>query len=90
MFATNFTVALSHLHYVRGQDSIKTFTQSETIGSPRSGNTMTEHWCDNCGRLMFRVSSGTPELAYVRAGAVDDFSLHESLLKPDGKSRVLR
>ncbi|GAA5831715.1 hypothetical protein JCM11251_000805 [Rhodosporidiobolus azoricus] len=83
MFATNFTVALSHLKYVRGKDSVKTWGQSETIGAPRNGHTMTEHWCDNCGRLMYRVSSGMPDLAFVRVGAVDDLSLHESLLKPD-------
>lgn len=76
-------VALSHIKYIRGQDSVKTYGQSETIGAPRNGHTMTEHWCDHCGRLLYRVSSGLPDLAFVRAGAVDDLGLHESLLKPD-------
>ncbi|GJN88044.1 hypothetical protein Rhopal_001000-T1 [Rhodotorula paludigena] len=83
MFATNFTVALSHLKYVRGKDSVKSYGQSETIGAPRNGHTMTEHWCDHCGRLMYRVSSGHPDVAFVRVGAVDDLGLHESVLKPD-------
>ena len=87
MFATNCTVALSHLKYVRGKETVKTFGQSETIGSPRNNHTMTEYWCDNCGRLMYRVSSGTPDVAFIRVGAVDDLSLHESVLKPDGGSQ---
>lgn len=82
-------VALTHLKYVRGKDVVKSYGQSETIGSPRNGHTMTEYWCDNCGRLMYRVSSGMPDLAFVRVGAVDDFSLHESILKPESASRAL-
>lgn len=31
---------------------------------------------------MYRVSSGTPHLAYMRVGTVDDFALHETRLRP--------
>ncbi|GAA5831716.1 hypothetical protein JCM11251_000806 [Rhodosporidiobolus azoricus] len=83
MFATNFTVALSQLKYVRGKEGVKTYGQSEMIGFPRNGHTMTEYWCDHCGRLMYRVSNGMPDVAFIRVGAVDDVSLHEELLKPE-------
>ncbi|KFZ23499.1 hypothetical protein V502_02022, partial [Pseudogymnoascus sp. VKM F-4520 (FW-2644)] len=38
MFASNVTVADTHLKHLRGQDNLKTFSQSHTIGS---GKTMT-------------------------------------------------
>ena len=79
MFATNFTVAFSHLEYVRGKESLKQYAQSTTIAT---GNTMTNSFCSDCGTLMYRVSSGTPDVAYMRVGTVDDFALHETTLKP--------
>lgn len=33
MFATNFIVSTSHLKYNRGEDQLKSYGQSETIGS---------------------------------------------------------
>lgn len=79
MFATNFTVAFSHIKHVRGRASLKQYAQSTTI---KSGNTMTNSFCSNCGTLMYRVSSSSPHLAYMRVGTVDDFALHETQLKP--------
>lgn len=82
MFATNFTVRLSHLQLVRGSELLKSYGQSATIGRPRNGHTMTNTWCDNCGSLMHRASSGFPEVVFMRVGQVDDFALHETAFKP--------
>lgn len=79
MFATNFTVAFSHIKYIRGKSSLKEYAQAKTIAT---GNTMTNSFCSNCGTLMYRVSSGSPHLAFMRVGTVDDFALHETRLKP--------
>ncbi|KAL8291307.1 hypothetical protein RQP46_002285 [Phenoliferia psychrophenolica] len=51
MFATNFTIADTHLTHVRGLSTLKTFSQSKSIAT---GNTMTNHFCSNCGTLMYR------------------------------------
>lgn len=79
MFASNFTVADTHLSHLRGRDNLKSFSQSRTIGS---GNTMTNYFCSTCGTLMYRVSSGMPGQSILRIGTVDDFSLHETKLRP--------
>lgn len=79
MFCANFTVADTHLRHVRGQDRLKTFGQTHTI---QSGARMTNHFCDTCGSLMYRVSSGYPGLSILRLGTVDDFGLAETKLKP--------
>ncbi|KAJ1024726.1 hypothetical protein NDA16_002766 [Ustilago loliicola] len=78
-FANNFTVAISHIEHVRGESTLKQYGQSTTIAS---GNSMTNSFCSNCGTLMYRVSSGTPHLAFMRVGTVDDFALHDTKLKP--------
>jgi hypothetical protein len=80
MFASNFTVADSHLKHLRGRDNLKTFSQARTIAS---GNTMTNYFCSTCGTLMYRVSSGTPGESILRIGTVDDFHLHETKLRPE-------
>jgi hypothetical protein len=79
MFATNFTVDDAYLRHLRGRDILKTFSQSRTIAT---ANTMTNHFCGTCGTLMYRVTSGAPEKSILRVGTVDDFSLHETKLKP--------
>lgn len=79
MFASNFTAKNSHVRYVRGEDKIKEWGQAAT---PATGNRMTNGWCDNCGTLMYRYSSGAPDVKYMRIGTVDDFSLHETKLRP--------
>ncbi|MCJ1472717.1 hypothetical protein MMC13_001366 [Lambiella insularis] len=79
MFASNFIVADMHLKHLRGQDNLKTFSQSHSIAS---GNNMTNYFCSTCGTLMYRVSSGFPGKSILRIGTVDDFHLHETKLKP--------
>lgn len=80
MFASNFIVEDSYLRYLRGQSLLKTWENTTTIAS---GNKMTNHFCSNCGSLLFRASSGFPGKAIMRLGTVDDFNLVESKLKPD-------
>lgn len=79
MFATNFTVHSDDLRYTRGRELVKTYTQSKTIASH---NSMTNYFCGTCGTLLNRVSSGMPELNFVRVGLVDDLRLHDTVLKP--------
>lgn len=79
MFASNFTVDDRYLKHLRGQDKLSTFTQKESIAT---GSAMTNHFCSNCGTLMYRVSSRFPGFSILRIGTVDDFHLHETKLKP--------
>ncbi|KAI9148917.1 Mss4-like protein [Paramyrothecium foliicola] len=79
MFASNFTIADTHLQHLRGRDNLKTFAQSETIGSHQQ---MTNYFCSTCGTLMYRVGAAFPGMSILRIGTVDDFKLHETKLKP--------
>jgi hypothetical protein len=79
MFASNFTIADTHLKHLRGRDNLKTFSQSRTIAS---SNTMTNYFCSTCGTLMYRVGSAFPGQSILRIGTVDDFHLHETKLRP--------
>ena len=79
MFASNFTVTDTHLKHVRGRELLKTFSQSRSIWR---GNTMTNYFCSNCGTLMYRVGEAFPGQSILRIGTVDDFSLHETRLRP--------
>lgn len=79
MFASNFTVADTHLKHLRGRDNLKIFKQSRTIAS---GHSMANHFCSTCGTLMYRVGSAFPGVSILRIGTVDDFNLHETKLRP--------
>jgi len=79
MFASNFIVNDTHLKHLRGQENLKTFSQSRSVAS---GNTMTNYFCSTCGTLMYRVSSGAPGQSITRIGTIDDFSLHETKVRP--------
>ncbi|KAK5243813.1 hypothetical protein LTR40_012417, partial [Exophiala xenobiotica] len=79
MFASNFTVDDKYLKHLRGQDNLKTFGQSRTIAS---GKMMTNYFCSTCGTLMYRVGAAFPGKSILRIGTVDDFTLHETKLKP--------
>jgi hypothetical protein len=81
LLATNrFAVITNpHLRHIRGQNHLKTFTQSST---PASGNAMTNFFCDTCGTLMSRTSSGYPDVKILRLGTVDGVKLMEGVLKP--------
>ncbi|KAH6988540.1 Mss4-like protein [Ilyonectria destructans] len=79
MFASNFTIADTHLEHLRGQENLKAFAQSKTIAS---GSLMTNYFCSTCGTLMYRVGAAFPGHSILRVGTVDDFNLHETKLKP--------
>jgi len=79
MFASNITVKYSATRFIRGEELLSEFSQKETI---EAGNVMTNHFCSNCGTLMLRKSSGYDDMAFLRLGTVDDFNLHETILKP--------
>jgi len=79
MFASNFTVADTHLKHIRGENNLTQFAQSKSI---ESHNTMTNYFCATCGTLMYRRSSGFPGWSIARIGTIDDFSLMETKLKP--------
>ncbi|KAH8632211.1 hypothetical protein IG631_13894 [Alternaria alternata] len=69
-FTSAFIVASSAVKYIRGEESLKKFSQSQTISS---GQAMTNCFCDTCGTLMRRL---------ILTGTVDDLSLMEGVLKP--------
>lgn len=79
MFASNFTVDDAYVIHERGQENLSSYSQSKTVAS---GNNMTNHFCSKCGTLMYRVGTGFPGMKILRIGTVDDFSLHETKLKP--------
>lgn len=79
MFASNFIVREDETTHVRGRDKLTKFAQSKTV---ESGNVMENHFCSVCGTLMYRISSGFPGLLVTRIGTVDDYNLHETVLKP--------
>jgi hypothetical protein len=84
MHATNFTILDTHLKHLRGQENLKTFGQSRTVFVKTDGqdNTMTNYFCNTCGSLMYRVGKAFPGMSILRVGSVDDFSLHETKLRP--------
>ncbi|KAI9721655.1 MAG: hypothetical protein M1828_005023 [Chrysothrix sp. TS-e1954] len=79
MFASNFIVKQSSIVHVRGQEKLTRYSQSATIST---GNTMSNYFCSVCGTLMYRISSGFPDMAIPRIGTVDDLTLHETKLAP--------
>ena len=79
MFASNFVVADEHTSFVRGKSYLSTYGIASTT---TTGNKMTNHFCKECGTLMFRVGEGFPGTKIMRIGTVDDFSLQETVLKP--------
>lgn len=79
MFATNFAIKDTTLKYVKGKDNVTVYERKEGI---TSGDQMDNHFCKTCGSLLYRVSSGFPGAVILRLGMVDDFSLHEGVLKP--------
>jgi len=79
MYASNFTVADTHLKHLRGKENLKTYSQDKT---PISGKHMTNYFCSTCGTLMYRVGNAYPGTSFLRIGTVDDFSLMETKLKP--------
>lgn len=93
MFATNFVVPAERVKHVRGEEKLTRFAQSATI---KSGKEMANHFCSVCGLLMYQISAAVPNALVLRTGAVDDFALHESKLRPraeifcDGRVGLLK
>ncbi|KAJ9642200.1 uncharacterized protein PV06_03234 [Exophiala oligosperma] len=79
MFASNFTVQDKHIEHVRGKENLKSWGQDKT---PSSGKKMTNYFCSTCGGLMYRKGDAYPDVSFLRIGSVDDFSLHETKLRP--------
>jgi len=79
MFASNFTIADTHLKHLRGRENLTVFSQART---PESGKAMANYFCSTCGSLMYRVGESFPGMSILRIGTVDDFSLHETKLRP--------
>jgi hypothetical protein len=79
MFATNFIIADARLEHLRGQEILKSYSQSKTT---TSGKAMRNCFCSTCGTLMYRTSEIYPGYSILRTGTVDDLSLHETRLKP--------
>jgi hypothetical protein len=84
MHTTNFTVYNTHLKYLRGRNNLKTYSQSRTMffKTPGKDNTMTNYFYSTCGSLMYRVGAAFPGISILRVRSVDDFSLHETKLRP--------
>ncbi|KAF2818452.1 hypothetical protein CC86DRAFT_337131 [Ophiobolus disseminans] len=85
MFASNFTVDDKYLKHLRGQDNLKQFGQKHSI---KSGETMTNYFCQTCGTLMYRVGAKFPGYSILRLGTVDDFNLVESKMAPRAEQFV--
>lgn len=79
MFASGFIVEDDSLKHERGRENLSVFTQSKTI---ESGKNMSNHFCKTCGTLMYRVSEIVPNRSLLRIGTVDDFTLMDTILKP--------
>jgi hypothetical protein len=79
MFASNFTIADTHLAHIRGRENLIAYGQSRTIAS---GKLMTNYFCSTCGTLMYRVGERFPGKSILRIGTVDGFHLHETKLRP--------
>ena len=79
MFATIFTCDDKYLRYSRGENNLTTWAQDAT---PRSGERMTNAFCETCGTLMWRKGDIMPGAKFMRVGTVDDISLHDTVLKP--------
>lgn len=85
MFCSNFSVKTSATKYVRGRELLTYWTRH---GTTTTGNSMTNAFCSKCGSLMYRVSSGFPDMLIPRIGTVDDHDLHTTTLKPQREDFV--
>lgn len=86
MFASNFIVDDAYLKHNRGEDNLTSFRQNHTIArlneSTGERYHMTNRFCKTCGTLMYRVPEAFPGKSILRIGMIDDFSLMETMLKP--------
>ncbi|KAI5366624.1 Putative CENP-V/GFA domain, Mss4-like superfamily protein [Septoria linicola] len=82
MFSTILVVADAGAVHTRGEEKLSRYSQHQTLAS---GNEMANYFCSVCGTLMYCRSSGYQGFKLMRLGTVDDFSLHESKLKPEAE-----
>jgi len=80
MFATNFCIKDRTVKHISGQSNLTKYERKHGIAT---GDQMDSYFCKTCGSLMYRISSGFPGVYIMRLGQVDDFSLHDTVLKPD-------
>jgi hypothetical protein len=64
-FTSAFVVASSAVKCMRGEESLKKFSQSQTISS---GLAMTNCFCNTCGTIMYRLSEAYPGVDLLRLG----------------------
>ena len=62
---------------------------SEYSHIAKSGNTMTKHFCENCGSLMFGYSSGRNNIVSIRAGTIDQIDVIEPTMNVFVDSKVI-
>jgi hypothetical protein len=74
MFASNIIAKDEAVKHLRGQENLKTYSQSKTVGS---GKVMTNWFCQTCGTLLYRTGENFPGVKVLRLGTVDDFNLAE-------------
>ncbi|EIN05038.1 hypothetical protein PUNSTDRAFT_138220 [Punctularia strigosozonata HHB-11173 SS5] len=79
MFGSIFTVDDAYLKHLRGRENLSSWSQSATT---KRGVKMTNFFCKTCGTLMYRVGEAFPGKSMLTIGTVDDFSLHETVLRP--------
>ncbi|KAI0469120.1 Mss4-like protein [Xylaria cf. heliscus] len=79
MFSCSILAKDEYVKHPRGEENLKTFSQSTT---PLSKKKMTNRFCQTCGSLMYRISENMPGIKIVRLGNVDDINLVETKLRP--------
>lgn len=80
MFGSNFAIKESVTTHTRGKDLLTKYSRNDTT---TTGNTMENHFCRICGTLMYRIGTGFPGVLIARIATVDDFHLHDKLMKPE-------
>ncbi|KAJ7477200.1 Mss4-like protein [Mycena galericulata] len=69
-FSSIFVVKKSGVCFITGsEDNLTKYVREHRIVS---GNTMTSSFCKTCGMLMWRESTGQPNILDMRIGTVDD------------------
>ncbi|CDZ96639.1 Mss4-like [Phaffia rhodozyma] len=80
IFASNFVIADPDVTFTRGESNLTHYGQYNTI---QRGFTMMNSFCKTCGTMLWRKGGGFPGMTIARIGTVDDFSLHDTVLKPE-------
>jgi len=81
LMACNYCIKDENVEFVKGKDLVSTYTKKEEI---ESGYAMTNHFCKQCGSLIFRRAEN-PALkgwSILRCGGLDDVKLRDTVFKP--------